>query len=144
MRTHTVEATATTSAPPERVYALLLDRAEWLRWSPLDTSDLETPGPDDPEGVGSVRRQTMGKVTGYDTIVELVPNARFVYTNLGMPTREYTGHVELTRTESGCRIHWQSTFVPKYPGTAWLLRREFLKLITRCAEGLAAYADKED
>ncbi|MGH8793807.1 MAG: SRPBCC family protein [Stackebrandtia sp.] len=140
---HEVTASADVDAPPQAVYALLLDRAAVVRWSPMETCELDSPGPEDPEGVGAVRRQVMGRVVGYDTIVELVPGRLFAYTHQGLSSvREYRGRVELTPLGAGCRITWSATFAAKYPATGWILRRGVRGFLDNCVQGLAEAAAK--
>src|SRR5215203_2363884 len=67
-----IEHTATSSAEPAAVYALLRAGATWPVWGPLDSFELERPGEDEPEGLGAVRLFRSGRVTGRDTIAELV------------------------------------------------------------------------
>src|SRR3954467_7719932 len=92
-----IEHRATTTADPATVYALLRDGAGWPSWSPIDSFELERPGPDEPEGVGAVRLFRAGRVVGHDTIAELVPDLRLSYTHeSNLPVRDYRGDVDLT------------------------------------------------
>ena len=60
-----------------------------------------------------------GRVTGRDTIAELVPDRRFAYTHTSnLPVRDYRGEVELEPTSSGTAIKWVSSFEPKIPPRA--------------------------
>jgi polyketide cyclase/dehydrase/lipid transport protein len=76
-----IEHRATTTAGPATVYALLRDGATWTEWAPIDAFELEREGAGEREGVGAVRLLRSGRVTGRDTIVELVEDRRFAYTN---------------------------------------------------------------
>jgi hypothetical protein len=132
---------ATTSADPATVYALLRDGASWPSWSPIDAFELERQGDSEPEGVGAVRVLRSGRVTGRDTIVELVPDRRLSYTHVSsLPVRDYRGDIDLTPVAGGTEIRWATSFEPKYPGTGGLLRRGLGGFIGRCTEGLAARA----
>ena len=136
-----IEHHATTSADPATVYALLRDGASWPSWSPIDAFELERPGESEPEGVGAVRVLRNGRVTGRDTIVELVPDRRLSYTHVSsLPVRDYRGDIDLTPVAGGTEIRWATSFEPKYPGTGGLLRRGLGGFIGRCTEGLAARA----
>ena len=136
-----IEHHATTSADPATVYALLRDGASWPSWSPIDAFELERPGDSEPEGVGAVRVLRSGRVTGRDTIVELVPDRRLSYTHASsLPVRDYRGGIDLTPVAGGTEIRWATSFEPKYPGTGGLLRRGLDGFIGRCTEGLAARA----
>jgi Polyketide cyclase / dehydrase and lipid transport len=136
-----IERHATTSADPATVYALLRDGASWPSWSPIDAFELERPGDTEPEGVGAVRALRSGRVTGRDTIVELVPDRRLSYTHVSsLPVRDYCGDIDLTPVAGGTEIRWKTSFEPKYPGTGGLVRRGLDRFIGQCATGLAARA----
>jgi hypothetical protein len=139
-----IAVSATTTASCDEVYRLLLDRDETLKWSPMTVCEVHKPAPDGvPDSVGEVRRQVMGRNTGYDTLVELVPGKRYVYTNEGLPMLDYRGTVELTPTDDGgCHIDWSSRFRPKYVGTGWLFAAGMRRNLQKFADGLAAYAAK--
>ena len=92
-----IEHTATTTADPATVYALLRDGATWPVWGPLDSFELERPGEDEAEGLGAVRIFRSGRVTGRDTIAELVQDRRFSYTHVSnLPIKNYRADVDLT------------------------------------------------
>ena len=133
-----IEHTATTPADPAGVYALLREGATWPSWSPIDSFELERQGDDEPEGVGAVRILRSGKVTGRDTIAELVPDRRFAYTHASsLPVKDYRGQIDLEPNGNGTSIRWVSTFAPKIPGTGALLRRGLDKFIADMTDGLA-------
>jgi len=141
MKRQRIEHTAVTSADPATVYALLREGATWPEWGPIDSVELETPAPGDPEGVGAVRVLRSGRVTGRDTIAELVPDRRFSYTHASnLPVRNYRGDIDLTPVDGGTEIRWVSAFDPKYPGTGWLVRRALDGFIGKLTTGLAEHA----
>lgn len=136
-----IEHHATTSADPATVYALLRDGAGWPTWSPIESFELEREGAGEREGLGAVRVFRSGRVTGRDTIVELVPDRRFSYTHVSsLPIRDYRADVDLSPTADGTAIRWVSTFEPKLPGTGWLLRRGLDGFVAGLTHGLAAHA----
>jgi hypothetical protein len=136
-----IEHRATTTAAPATVYALLRDGSTWPTWSSIDSFELERPGADEREGVGAVRVFRGGRVTGRDTIAELVPDRRFAYTHTSnLPVRDYRGEIELEPTSTGTAIRWVSTFEPKIPGTGWLMRRALDGFVAGLVNGLAEHA----
>jgi Polyketide cyclase / dehydrase and lipid transport len=138
-----IDQTATTSAEPSVVYALLRDGASWPEWSPLGSFELERAAEDEPEGLGAIRVFRTGRITNREEIVELVPNRRFSYAQLsGLAIRGYRGDVDLERTDGGTLIRWHSSFDPKVPGTGRLYRRQLSSFIERTVKGLAARADE--
>jgi Polyketide cyclase / dehydrase and lipid transport len=142
MRHQKISVRAETTADPDAVYALLVDGATWPTWSPLGSFELEQAGPDGGEGVGAVRVFRTGRVTSRERVAELVPGRRFSYELLsGLPVRDYRADVDLARAAGGgTEIHWRSRFLPKVPGTGWLIRRRLTDFIGQCARGLAARA----
>ena len=140
-----IEHRATTTADPATVYALLRDGATWPEWAPIDSFELEREGADAPEGVGAVRVLRSGRVTGRDTISELVENRRFAYTNASsLPVKDYRGTVDLDPLPDGrTAITWVSEFDPKLPGTGALVRRGLDGFVAKLVNGLAARADAD-
>ena len=136
-----IEHTATTSADPAAVYALLIHGASWPGWSPIESVELEGDGADG--HVGTVRVLRAGKVTGRDTIAELVPDRRFAYMHVSsLPVKDYRGEIDLQPADGGTAIRWVSTFRPKVPGTGPLVRRGLSRFIADMTDGLAQGAAK--
>jgi len=136
-----IEKTATTTADAATVYALLRDGASYPTWSPIESFELEREGQGEREGIGAVRVFRSGKVTGRDTIAELVENRRLAYTHeSSLPVKHYRASVDLTPIDGGTEIRWVSEFDPKIPGTGALMRRGLDKFIAGMTEGLAAHA----
>ena len=142
MRRRHINVMTQTSARPEVVYALLADGSSWPRWSPIESFELEQPGAPPPEGVSAVRVFRMGRTTGRDQILELVPNRSIKYASLsGLPVRDYVGEVNLDAAPGGgTTIHWHSSFFPKPPGTGWIVERGIRRFLEQCTRGLAEYA----
>ena len=141
MSRQSIEHTATTTADPATVYALLREGATWPVWGPLDSFELERPGEQEPEGLGAVRIFRSGRVTGRDTIAELVQDRRFSYTHVSnLPIKNYRADVDLTPAGDGTAIRWVSAFDPKLPGTGALLRRGLDGFVSKLANGLAEHA----
>ena len=102
MRRRHVNVTASRRRAAEVVYELLADRSTWPAWSPIESVELERPGDPPPDGVGAIRVNKRGRITGRDQILELVPGRRFKYASLsGLPVRDYIGEVDLSPTPDG-------------------------------------------
>ncbi len=141
MTQQVIDRTATTTADPPAVYALLADGSTWPEWSPLGSFELMEPGDGTPEGVGAVRLFTTGRHTSRERVVERRPGEAFAYVlEAGLPLRDYRAVVTLSPAEAGTLIRWRSTFRAKVPGTGWLYRRELGKFIGRTVDGLATAA----
>ncbi|MFD9736356.1 SRPBCC family protein [Umezawaea sp. NPDC059074] len=140
-----VDASASTTASPERVYALVRDGSTWPTWSTLDSFELERPGDTEREGLGAIRVFRTDRfpkpVVSREEIVELVPNRRLGYALLsGLAVRDYRAFVDLEPDGTGTRIRWHSSFRPVVPGTGWLYRRALQRIMTACVRGLADHA----
>ena len=134
-----IDVEASSSAAPERVWALLADVGSWPNWAPFDDAQVESG-----QGVGEIRRFRSGRVTSRERVVALEPPRRFAYEFLsGLPIRDYQAEVTLAPTaEAGTAIRWRSSFRAKIPGTGWVLRRNLTKFIAKTAEGLAREAEQ--
>lgn len=137
-----INVSAVTPATAEVVYGLLADHSTWPAWSSIESVELERAGDPPPEGVGAIRVNRRGRVTGRDQILELVPGERFKYAALsGLPVRDYVGEVDLSPAPAGgTAVNWHSSFFPKMPGTGWMLERGIRQFLRECVSGLAEYA----
>ena len=143
MAQQVIDRTATTTAAPSAVYALLADGSTWPQWSPLGSFELLEPGDGRPEGLGAVRLFTTGRLKSRERVVECTPGEAFSYVlEAGMPLRDYRAVVTLTPTGTCTSIRWRSTFHAKVPGTGWIYRRQLGNFIGRVVEGLAAAAPR--
>lgn len=141
MRRRHIEVTAHSDAAPDAVFALLADGATWPRWSPIESFELEREGDPPPEGPGAIRVFRRGRTVGRDQLVDVTASERLVYASLsGLPVRDYLAEVELTAAVGGTDVRWQASFVPKMPGTGWLLERGLRRFLDRCVRGVAAHA----
>ena len=126
MRRREIDVTAARPRPPEAVYGLLADGSSWPAVEP-DRVGRARAGRATRRPRVSARSvcSGMGRTTGRDQILELVPNRELKYASLsGLPVRDYVGEVDLEAAPGGgTRIHWHSSFVPKRPGTGWILER---------------------
>jgi hypothetical protein len=128
-----IDVDVRTPAPADAVYKLLADGASWPTWSPIGAYAEE------PET--GYRRFTTGRITSRERVVTADPGRRFSYVLVsGLAIREYRADVDLEPVDGGTRIHWQSSFRPKVPGTGWLYRRTLQHFIEQCARGLAKHA----
>ncbi|MGE5676725.1 MAG: SRPBCC family protein [Pseudomonadota bacterium] len=86
----------------------------------------------DPEGygVGCERIVKLGGNEVHERIEEVDPPESFSYVILsGAPVKHYLGTVELFEKDGVTEINWSGEFVPKLPGTAWIIERESKKVI---------------
>jgi uncharacterized protein YndB with AHSA1/START domain len=137
-----IEATGRSSAPPERVFALLEDAPGWTAWAGFPLAEYEREGDPAPHGVGAVRRLGNRLASTREEVIAHDPPHHLAYRILsGVPVKDYRADVTLTPDGTGTAIRWVSTFRPKVPGTGPLLA-PFLRLfIRRFARRLARHAE---
>lgn len=143
--THVVRATGTSIAPPEAVFALLVDISTWSVWGPWVATGLESTDPAGGGGVGAVRRlesRTAGRtIVSREEVLEVVPGRRVAYGLLsGLPLRGYRGVVEVEPDGTGSRITWSSSFTARTPGTGWFFRAVLQKFVDGLVPALGAAA----
>ena len=141
------EVTARSSAPPERVFALLDDATSWRRWAgPLVAhASWEREGEPAPGGVGAIRKVGRWPMFGREQVLVSEPPSHHAYTTLsGNPVRGYRADVALTPDGAGTLITWSATFEPRIAGTGRLLEGFYRRLIGSFARRLATYAEQAE
>jgi uncharacterized protein YndB with AHSA1/START domain len=135
----TITGQATSSAPPERVWALLEDVAQWPRWGSWKESSVEGGVPHGP-GAVRVLRQPPFRVR--ERVTEWVPGERMGYELLeGMNVKGYRSTVVLSPTaEGGTTVRWTSEYERAGFVTALLLRLAVRDSPKRLAKAAAASA----
>lgn len=141
-----VEATATSSAPVDAVWALVADANTYATWGPWDRTGYE-PTSLGPSQVGSVQvlrtaqRRFGRRTTTTERIVEVEGRSRLAYTVVkGIPVRHYRGEIVLAADGTGTQIVWTATFDRTLLGR--LVHRElagfFPDLVARLAAAASA------
>lgn len=137
-----IEISARSGAPVERVWELLADARGWPAWTPFEAAELEREGTPLPDGVGAIRRLTLGKRVTRECVVAFEPPCWLAYQLLsGLPLRSYRADVTLRGAADGTEITWVSEFEPLVPGTGWLVKRRLEPFVAEVAERLARRAE---
>lgn len=131
-----IEATETTSASRDAVWALLEDPASWAEWG--SWSSVEVDG-DGPQGVGVERTLVRRPYRVRERITEWEPGRRHSYELLeGMNASGYRSTVTLDDAPGGGTvIRWRSEYEHAGPFTAFMLRlavRDSCKRLARAAQ----------
>ena len=94
-------------------------------------------GDPDRYGVGCERIVSIAGNEVRERIEEVEPSESFSYIILsGAPVKHYLGTVELFDKDGTTEISWSGEFVPKLPGTAWMIERECKKVINAFVDEL--------
>ena len=106
------------SAPIERVWALLSDARRWSDWSRLTKTGLAEPAPGpDPNAVGALRRFSVGPGASLERVVAYDPPRHLAYElESGLPIRGYRADVFLEpRPGGGTTITWRAGYSGRPP-----------------------------
>lgn len=150
-RIELVEQSESAASPPE-IYALLKNSSTYPDWSMVDSYKMERPGKNESHDIGEIRVLTTGPFVMLEEMTEFDPNRCVAYRLLsGFPLSDYRARTLLEALpEGGTRILWQSSFYPKYGGTAWFWRflmrhilRRFVRDLARAAEAGESRASTE-
>jgi uncharacterized protein YndB with AHSA1/START domain len=112
MRTfHIVKALA---ARPALVWDVLADYPGMTKWAGARRVDIERPGADVPNGVGTIRALKSWHGTIREEITGFEPERRMSYKGLsGVPADDYRGVVELSRRADTTQMSWTVSFQPR-------------------------------
>jgi hypothetical protein len=131
-----IEATETTSASRDAVWALLEDSASWAEWGSWSSVEVDGGGQ---QGVGVERTLVRRPYRVRERITEWEPGRRHSYELLeGMNASGYRSTVTLENAPGGGTvIRWRSEYEHAGPLTAFMLRlavRDSCKRLARAAQ----------
>ena len=136
------QASVVTTAPPERVWEVLLDHEHMSGWSPFKSSEIVSPGSGGGQ-VGTVRKLSGGagrpeSRRDHRRCGAALPDGRYVAE--GAPLQwKYHGFVTLEHTSGGgTTITWEAQFRSPVPGSGMITSATLRSL----AKGLAGAAEK--
>lgn len=139
-----IEATGTSSAPPEAVWALLADITTWSTWGAWESTTLQREAPGGGEGVGAVRELRFGRNRSVEELTALEPPQRMAYRLIGgnLPVRDYAAEVTLNPTaQGGTTITWRSSFRSKLPGAGGIVARRLEPFLAETIQRVARAAE---
>lgn len=133
-------ASARSAAPPEAVWAVLLDHEHMADWSPFKSGQVLSRSPEGGE-VDTVRKLSGGPagLTLTETVIAAEEPYRLEYTATGAPAQSsYHGFVTLEPTPGGgTTITWEGQFHSPLKGTGTITS----KMLQSLATGLAKTAE---
>ena len=143
MATRTVDVVRPCAASREVVWALLADVSTWTEWGLFDEARLETPGPDEPQGVGARRLLRTDRARSLEEIFVFEPPHRLAWLVIkgSLPVRNLRSEVQLTEAQGGTEIWWRSSYEPRIFGTAWMLDRNLKLFLADATRRLAVRAE---
>jgi uncharacterized protein YndB with AHSA1/START domain len=136
-----VEATGTTLADVDTVWALVSDANTYAQWGPWSDGGYEPPseGPSQP---GSVQWFRFGRRTkSIEKILDVEAPTRIAYTVVrGIPVKNYRAEVTLAPNDlSGTSIRWTATWDKTLMGR--LVRRKLQSVYEQVMQELIATTD---
>jgi uncharacterized protein YndB with AHSA1/START domain len=134
-----VHVTRTIPGPPEPVFDLLADHANYERFRPIHASKLLREGEPAPNGVGALREIKVRPLTFEEEITayERPTKLDYLIVKLNVPFRHHGGSITLRPDGESTHVDWRSSFTVPVPviGPAvelpWLttLRRGFNRVL---------------
>ncbi len=147
MATRTIEVASVTTASPEEVWALLSDITSWPRWGLWEEARVETPGAQEPQGLGTIRYMQADRMKTTEEIYIYEPPHHLAWLQLktNAPVRNYRSDVQLTPIpDGGTQINWRASYESKIFGVGWMLDRSFKLFLADSARRLALAAAGRD
>jgi len=108
----TIHVTRTIPAPPEPIFDLLADHANYDQFRAVSASELVREGEPPPNGVGALRRVRVQilrfeeEITAYERPTRL----EYLIVKLNVPFEHQGGSITLTPDGDATRVDWRSSF----------------------------------
>ncbi len=125
-------------APPAAVFAAMADHETFGQIWPGRTQRIRE-GEDAPNGVGSVRRISVGPISLEETTITHEPDSLIEYTiTRGSPLRNHHGRIALSPQGEGTQMHYVIRFECRIPLLGGLIARQLERDFHRGVEPWAA------
>ena len=108
----TIHVSRTIAGPPEPIFDLLADHANYDRFRPIHGSELVREGTPAPNGLGALRRIKVRPLTFEEEITAYDRPSRLDYliVELNVPFHHDGGSITLTPEGDATRVDWRSSF----------------------------------
>jgi uncharacterized protein YndB with AHSA1/START domain len=128
-----IHVTRTIPAPPEAVFGLLTDHANYDRFRGINGSELIREGDPAPNGVGALRRIRVTPFRFDEEITAYERPSRFDYliVDLNVPFDHHGGSVRLSPESGGTHVDWQSSYTVPTPVVGGIQERIWQPVLTR-------------
>ena len=112
-----IHVTRTIPAPPEPVFDLLTDHANYERFRPIHASRLLREGVPAPNGVGALREIKVRPLRFEEEITAYERPTRLDYliVELNVPFEHHGGSIRLTAADGGTHVDWRSDYTVPTP-----------------------------
>jgi uncharacterized protein YndB with AHSA1/START domain len=131
------------AAPPETIFAVLVDHRAYKDMTPLRKSVLEREGEPAPNGVGAIRRLSAIGPPLREEVLTYEEPRRFSYTLLsGLPVRDHVGTVELTPHEGRTKMTYAVRTIPTVPVVGGVVVAAVKLGVKQLADGISAEAER--
>ena len=138
-------SSAHTTAPVEVVWPLVGEAKRWKEWSWMTHSSVVRDGVPAPDGVGALRRFSVGPGGSREEVVVWDPPHHLGYIGRsGVPVRNYRADVYLLGEHGGTTVTWQGHFDELLPLTGRAMRLVLSRITSGFATQLCRYADTLD
>jgi uncharacterized protein YndB with AHSA1/START domain len=128
-----IVVTRTIPGPPEPIFELLTDHANYERFPGITASELLREGDPAPNGVGAVRRIKSTPLRFDEEITAYERPARLDYliVDLNVPFEHRGGSIRLTPDGDGTHVDWRSSYSVPTPLIGGLQEVIWKPLLTR-------------
>jgi Polyketide cyclase / dehydrase and lipid transport len=128
-----VHVTRAIPAPPEAVFDLLADHANYDRFRAVHGSELVREGDPPPNGVGAVRRIKVRPLVFYEEITAYERPTRLDYliVRLNVPFDHQGGSIRLSASGGVTDVDWRSSFSVPTPVVGGLQERIWQPVLAR-------------
>lgn len=124
MPKHEVIAEQTFAAPRSAVFAHLTDHNKVGKVMGAKMQRIKDADGDNPNGLGSVRKVTVGPASFEETVTRFEPDSVMEYTvSRGGPIRNHLGRMQFSDTADGCKLHYRIVFDGRIPFTGGVIAK---------------------
>lgn len=128
-----IHVTRTIPSPPEPIFELLTDHANYERFRGINGSELIREGDPAPNGVGALRRikSTPFRFDEEVTAYERPSRLDYVIVDLNVPFEHHGGSIRLSPDGDGTLVDWRSSYTVPTPVVGGLQEVIWKPVLTR-------------
>jgi uncharacterized protein YndB with AHSA1/START domain len=129
----TIHVTRTIAGPPEPIFDVLADHANYDRFRGIQGSELIREGDPPPNGLGAMRRIRSRPATFEEEITQFERPRRLDYliVRLNLPFEHEGGSIRLTPEDGATRVDWRSSYRVPIPVIGGMQEQVWQLLLNR-------------